>query len=135
MNLVAEAPSKHARVLRVQGSVDGETFGRLLVEAQQLVMQGARCLVIDLSECEYMSSAGIMALTSVFKQLRELTRSEVNASWENKNVLERAGEVGPARQLVLVNPCPPVARVLNLAGVSAYIPIFPDVAQAVQQCK
>ena len=130
MKLTVQAHPKHAVVLQVDGSLDGATYGHLLMEAQQLLAEGTRLLVLDFARCDYMSSAGLMALTSIFKQMRELSRNEAEASWATKNVLERAGELGPARQLVIVSPCPPVERVLTLAGVQSYIPIHQDVAQA-----
>lgn len=130
MILTAQAHGKHAAVLYLQGDVDGETYGRLLVEAQQLVTRGARILLLELSQCEYMSSAGLVALTSIFKQMRDLSRSENSASWETKNTLERAGESGPPRQLALVNPRLAVQRTLTLSGMQAFLPIYPDIATA-----
>lgn len=134
MNLTARAHNPHVTLLHVQGNVDGETYGHLLVEAQQLLARGTRCLVLELSDCEYMSSAGLMALSSIFKQMRDLTRNESSASWVTQNTLDRAGELGPMRQLVLVAPCAEVLRVLNLAGMQAYLGIFPDVTSALEAC-
>ena len=134
MNLTARAYNKHATILHVQGNVDGETYGHLLVEAQQLVARGTRCLLLELSDCEYMSSAGLMALTSIFKQMRDLTRSEAALEWNAQNTMDRAGELGPARQLVLVAPCDDVQRVLNLAGMQSYLKIYPDLSQALIEC-
>jgi anti-anti-sigma regulatory factor len=131
MNLTAQTQSKHATILHIEGSVDGETYGHLLVEAQQLLTRGVRTLVLELTHCDYMSSAGLMVLTTIFKQMRDLTRSESSASWTTKNTLERAGELGPARQLVLVNPNPSVERVLSLAGMQSFLPIYPNIAQAI----
>jgi anti-anti-sigma factor len=130
MKLSTETPSRHVGIVHVQGDVDGETYGQLLVEAEQQLARGTRVLLLNLTDCAYMSSAGVMALTSIFKQLRERARSEDAASWATKNTLERAGELGPPRQLALVNPCPSVARVLELAGLSAFIPVYRDLSDA-----
>ncbi len=130
MNLTAHVPAKHTTVVSVVGSLDGATYGELLVELQQRLAEGARYLVLDLSYCDYMSSAGLMTLTTVFKQMRDLSRNEADASWATKNMLERAGELGPARQLVLVNPSPDIERVLTLAGIEAYIPIYLNIELA-----
>ncbi len=131
MNLVATPYDARATVLYVQGNVDGETYGHLMVEANALVTRGTRCLILELSACEYMSSAGLMALTSIFKQMRDLTRNEAGASWATRNTLERAGELGGARELVLVNPSSAVARVLDLAGIPSYLAMYPTLAQAI----
>lgn len=124
MNLTSEARPGHTMILHVEGDLDGATYGELLVETQQLLAYGVRYLVLDLTQCAYMSSAGLIVLTSIFKQMRDLTRNETGASWATKNALDRAGELGPARQLVLVNPSPPVERVITLAGMQSYIPIY-----------
>lgn len=131
MKLTVQTPAHGVTVLHVQGDVDGETYGQLLVEAQQLLAGGTRRLVIDLTECTYMSSAGLMAFTTLFKQMRDMNRNQADASWATKNVLDRAGELGAERELVLVNPAPSVRRVLDMAGVPAYISIYPDVEQAI----
>lgn len=130
MTLTVNQNDNRVSVVRIQGSLDGATYGELLVEAQKLLAEGTRLLVLDFAACDYMSSAGLMVLTAIFKQMRDLTRNETGASWATKNAMERAGELGPARQLVIVNPCPPVERVLTLAGVQSYIPIYQDIAQA-----
>ncbi len=130
MNLVVSSQNAQVTVLYVQGSVDGESYGQLFVEGSGLVTRGTRCLILELTECDYMSSAGLVALNSIFKQMRDLTRSETNASWATRNMLERAGELGPARQLVLVNPRSVVERVLSMAGFSSYVEIYPNLAQA-----
>lgn len=127
---VETVPEFFAAVLHVQGSVDGDTYGELLMEAQQLLIKGSRRLILDLQDCEYMSSAGIMALTSTLKKMREMQLAETGASWATKNVLDRAGALGPARELILTQPRAAVDRVLEMAGVNAYLRIFPDVSSA-----
>lgn len=130
MNLDVETPARGVTLLRVQGDVDGDSYGQLLVEAQQLIAGGARRLVIDLTECAYMSSAGVMAFTTIFKQMREMNRNRAGASWATQNVLDRAGEWGAERDLVLVNPSPAVRRVLDMAGIPAFVSIYATVDQA-----
>lgn len=130
MMLTTFPQTKYATTLCVRGALDGETYGQFVVEAQHLLAHNTRLLIVELSECEYMSSAGLLALTSLFKQMRELTRNETSATWATKNVLERAGELGPPHKLVIVNPRPAVERVLELAAMTAYIPMYPDVASA-----
>jgi len=133
MNLCVETPKPGVTILRVEGDVDGDSYGQLLVEAQQLVAGGTRRLVIDLSECAYMSSAGLMAFTAIFKQMRDMNRNRADASWATQNILDRAGELGAERDMALVNPSPPVQRVLDMAGIPAFISIYPTVDQALAQ--
>jgi anti-anti-sigma regulatory factor len=131
MRLAAAPHSKEVVVLEIEGSVDGDSYGQLLVEAQGHVARNVRVLAFDLSHCTYMSSAGIVVLTTLYKQMRELNRSEASASWATKNVLERAGELGPQREIVLVNPTPAVRQVLDMAGIPSYIPVYASVQDAI----
>ena len=130
MNLTSEELPRQIAILHVRGSFDGATYGQVLVEGEHLIARGARVLILDLGECDYMSSAGLMVLTSLWKRLRDLQLAENDASWETKNVLERAGALGPRRQLMLAGPCPPVLRVLNMAGMTAFLEIYQDVPAA-----
>jgi len=130
MNLTSAELPRHIAVLSVQGSFDGATYGQILVEGEQLVTRGARVLILDLTECEYMSSAGLMTLTLLWKRMRALQRAENDAAWETQNVLARAGVLGYRRQLILAGARPDVLRVLNLAGMPAYIEMYPDVPTA-----
>ena len=135
MILTVEEVARGTTILRVQGDVDGETYGALLVQAQQLVSGGTRRLIVDLTRCDYMSSAGLMTFTAIYKQMRDLNRNQANASWATRNVLDRAGELGAERELVLAGPTLEVQRVLDMAGLTAYISIYPGVAQALPPTK
>lgn len=130
MTLDVLPETKYVAVLRVQGDIDAESSGRLMVEVQGLLARGVRVVMLDLTECAYMSSTGLAALSSIFKQMRDLTRAEAEASWAVKNTLERAGELGPTRQLLLVNPNASVRRVLSLAGIETFITIYANLTQA-----
>ncbi len=131
MRLSAALYSTYATVLSVNGDIDGDSYGAVLVEAEQLLARNTRLLVVDLTDCAYMSSAGVVVMTTLYKRMRDLTRSEASASWATKNVLERAGELGPPRALGIANPNPAVLRVLEMAGIPSFIPVFATAQDAI----
>jgi anti-anti-sigma factor len=52
-------------VLSIKGNVDTNTFRDLIAKGEQLVDQGYSRLILDLSQVDYISSAGLMALQTV----------------------------------------------------------------------
>lgn len=126
---VQDKPS--AAVIHVKGNVDGSNYGLLIVEAQGLYQQGIRQLVLDLKECEYMSSAGLVALNSIVKLLRGERLPQTDGGWAVLHALDAARESGTQHLLALVSPTPRVSRVLDLAGMLTFLPTFPDVPSAV----
>lgn len=58
-------------VLRAEGGIDNRNADRFLEEVTALVNQGAHRMIIDCSELEIVSSAGLSALLRVHSRLRE----------------------------------------------------------------
>ncbi len=57
-------------LFQLRGLLNAETFEQLEHSAQRWIDQGTQCLVIDLAEVSYMSSAGIRALNHIFHAMR-----------------------------------------------------------------
>jgi serine/threonine-protein kinase RsbW len=132
MNLRAEPVEDRGdvAVIHVQGSVDGSNFGELIQQAQSLYAAGKRRLVVDLAECDYMSSAGLVALHSIVKLLSGERLPDTEQGWAVLRALDGARE-GTQRNLAIVNPSPRVERVLTMAGMQAFIPIYRDLSSAI----
>jgi len=79
-------------VIAISGSLDSTTAPRAQDEVLPLIASGC-CLVLDLSQCEYVSSAGLRVLLMIAKQL-----AAKNGRWaisglsaEIKDVMEMTG--------------------------------------------
>ena len=57
-------------VMRVNGNIDANSYEEFQSKADDLMKQGARHLLIDLSKSPFVSSAGLRALHNLFNQLR-----------------------------------------------------------------
>jgi anti-anti-sigma factor len=57
-------------VMHVDGNVDAQTYQQFQSKAEELINQGTRYLLIDLSHSPFMSSAGLRALHQIFNDLR-----------------------------------------------------------------
>ena len=94
-------------VVAVTGSIDGLTADRLHTLLEQQVAAGNTRLVADCGGLAYTSSAGLRALLATVKRAR-----------------------GQSGDLRLAAVQPPVMRVLELAGFTTLLKIFPDVTSA-----
>jgi serine/threonine-protein kinase RsbW len=130
MELSVEKPTPTTAVVHVKGSVDGSNFKQLIEQAETLHNEGIDRIALEVSGCEYMSSSGLVALNAITKVLRGEQTPDTENGWAVLKTLDDArAPVGQVR-LVLVNPTPRVDRVLDLAGLKNFIPIYPDTASA-----
>ncbi len=56
-------------VMHVNGNIDSLSYEKFQTKADELIKDGARYLLIDLSNCAFMSSAGLRALNHIFNEL------------------------------------------------------------------
>jgi anti-anti-sigma factor len=97
-------------VVTVKGRIDAVTAPEFERECVQSIEQGERSIVVDLSQLEYISSAGLRSILVVFKKL--------------KAVDGRIAFSG-ARDMVL--------RVLSLANFTSMFPVYDSLDEALAQ--
>ncbi len=93
-------------VIRLEGSLDTDTFGQLEAEITRLVAEGSPLVALELAALTYISSAGI-------RVVQKGTRA-----------LERSGG-----QLKLLNPQPQVARVFEIIKVMPVDQMFGSIEE------
>ena len=115
-------------ILHVQGDIDSFTYDDFLSRAQKLIQEGARYMMIDLAHVPYVSSAGLRAIYTIFKDLREV-HPEENVSEEQ---MEKAARMGTYKSphLKLLNLSDNVNGVFQMGGFDRYIEAFTDRAKA-----
>ena len=59
-------------VMHVNGNIDAQSYEQFQKKADELIEQGARHLLIDLSQSPFVSSAGLRALHHIFNKLRAM---------------------------------------------------------------
>lgn len=103
---------KNARVpvtvMQVQGKVDSATYQEFTTAARKAILDGAQYLLVDLSACEYMSSAGIRSLNEIFLLFRKNFPDEQNTR---------------SQHMKLFNPTDKVREVFSISGVDAFFEI------------
>jgi anti-anti-sigma factor len=100
-------------VVRLTGEIDLANAAAIYHDLVNEVGHDALGLVVDLTEVEYLDSAGLQLLSRI------------------------AGRLAPRRQgfRVVAGDASPVRRVLTLSGFESYVPVVPTVELAVKQIR
>ena len=75
-------------VLRFKGKLDQRTASDALLFLSELIDSGRHKLLLNLSELEYISSAGLRVLIAAAKRLKAIEGGEIVLSCLSGNVLE-----------------------------------------------
>jgi anti-anti-sigma factor len=118
-------------VLHVKGDLDRMSYRDLINLAKKEFDGGARAFVIDLGETRYMSSAGLVALHSIVKMVRDRKLADEEAGWGALHEIDRETDKGVQQSVKLLSPQPRVEKVLELAGLKDIFPICTDLQAAV----
>ena len=113
-------------VMEATGNIDSATHMTFQTKAEELIKGGARHILVDLTHVPYMSSAGLRALSAIFKQLRTL-----NSDISEEEMLKRinAGTY-KSPHLKLLNLSKQTQTAFEAAGFDMYIETFTDYQKA-----
>ena len=112
-------------LLKLKGRLDAASHEQLRVTAEKEIKDGARQMLIDFSDVEYMSSAGIRTINQIFDMLRPHTMSSEEA-------LQKGVRDGSYKSpnLKLVNPRPVVLESMKMVGIDMFLEIHKDLKSA-----
>ena len=99
-------------VLHISGDVDASTHVDLDAEAATAIKQGATHILLDLTECSYMSSAGFRSIHKIHSAIQ-------------------VGHKGGSR-IKLLKPSDEVKRLLKTMGFDAYVAVHDDLNEAIK---
>jgi anti-anti-sigma factor len=111
-------------VLHLNGHLHGSTEHELLDHARQVREDGATHLLLDLSELEVLSSAGLRAIQNIFKLLTPPSDMEM--------MHQRGAEPYKSPYLKLVCPNPQIYYVLNITGFMQNLFIYNNMDDAIK---
>jgi anti-sigma B factor antagonist len=74
---ISQKEFKHCHLVAVKGRVDSSTAPQFSQALDKLINKGVFKIVIDMSDLDYMSSAGFRALLSAQRQCKRYNRGEV----------------------------------------------------------
>lgn len=109
-------------VLHLKGHLHGSTESQLLDRARQAYEDGTRYLLLDLSELEVLSSAGLRAIQSIFKLYTPQDDMDLMKKHE--------GEPYKSPYMKIVCPNPHIYYIFNIAGFLQNILIYNNLEDA-----
>lgn len=109
-------------ILHLKGHLHGATEQELLDRARQAHEDGARHILLNLSELEVLSSAGLRALQNIFKLFTPQSDLEV--------MRQHGAEPYKSPYLKLVCPSPQIYYILSITGFLQNIPLYNNIEDA-----
>ncbi|HET9914913.1 MAG TPA: STAS domain-containing protein [Anaerolineales bacterium] len=110
-------------ILHLSGHLHGNTESELLDQARQALEDGSKYLLLDLSDVDVLTSAGLRAIHNIFNLFTPQDDMEI--------IRQHGDEPYKSPYLKLVCPNPDVYYVLNIAGFLQNILIFNKMDEAV----
>lgn len=118
-------------ILHTHGDLDASSYKELIAAAGTAFDGGARDILLDLSDTQYMSSSGLVALQSIAALARGEIPPDPGAGWEAFHAIDRDREGGLQAHFKLLNPQPRVDRVLEMSGFKRFLEVYTDLEAAV----
>ena len=116
-------------VVQVSGNIDSSSYEAFQSSVNEVIDNGARFILLDLTQAEYISSAGFRAFNNIFNKLRAVN-SDTNLSDEDMKKGISAGTY-KSPHLKLLGLSDNVKTTFELAGFDMFIETFTDKKTAV----
>lgn len=121
-------------ILVLHGDLDGSNYQTLITTADKVYQSGTTNLILDLSQLNYMSSAGLVALHAIAKLLQGGPLPDPNAGWEAFHAIERDQAAGTHSHLKLLSSQGKVDQVLVMTGMKSFFDVYTDRQAAIAAC-
>jgi anti-anti-sigma regulatory factor len=122
---------KDVTLIKVSGELDGQSYQNLIAKAQEIYNAGAKNMLLDFSELNYISSAGLVALHFMALLSKGEKLPDTEQGWSALKSVDRTREGGVQKNVKLLNPRPEVLNVLEMVGFSTFFEIFTDKQKAI----
>ena len=116
-------------VVQVSGNIDSSSYEAFQSSVNEVIDNGARFILLDLTQAEYISSAGFRAFNNIFNKLRAL-HPDTNLSDEDMRKGINAGTY-KSPHLKLLGLSDNAKTTFELAGFDMFIETFTDKKTAV----
>jgi anti-anti-sigma regulatory factor len=117
-------------IVRLDGDLDARSYEELIEAGRAAIAAGASRLLIDLRAVPYMGSSGLVALHSITLMLAGETPADTESGWDAHHQMARSVEGGMQDRLRLCAAQPAVLRVLERTGMTRFIAVHEDEADA-----
>jgi len=119
-------------LMHLSGDLDASSYTDVIGRAQEAYDEGARDLLIDLTQVPYISSAGLMSLHTIALILSGLSVQSKESGRPAFRSINSKNESVVRQHLKLFNAQPAVGQVLEVVGLSQFLDIHTDLETAIQ---
>ena len=130
INVSYHQGSEAIAIMRLKGDINASNFVQISDKAQELYMNPARNLVIDLSEVPNISSTGLAAIHKI-----ALLYSGVPQQVEEGANPDFTHSSNARKYVKLLNPQPEVEKTLETAGLKLFFKVYKDLDSALASFK
>ena len=113
-------------IITLRGELDASNYELLIDKAREVYQSGERYLLLDMSELNFMSSAGLVALHSVALLFRGEAPHDLESGWDAFHAIGRDLDSGFQPSVKLLNPQTRVSDTLQKTGFNRFFEIYSD---------
>ncbi len=118
-------------IIALDGELDGSSYERVIDAVRGIYEAGGRRLLMDLTDLEFISSSGLVAMHSSMRMMRGEAPPDPEQGWEALRAIRSEVEDGAVQSnLRLCGTRDAVQKVLDRTGLGPLIPSYPDRATA-----
>jgi anti-anti-sigma factor len=117
-------------ILQTHGDLDASNYQDLIAKGKEVYEAGARNILLDMSDTEFMGSSGLAALHSLALLVRGEQLPDLEEGWNVFHEIDRARDSGLQQHLKLFNPQPQVNRTLEMTGLKQFFEVYTDLKTA-----
>ena len=117
-------------ILVLHGALDASNYEEMIVRADQLYREGTRRILVDMSDLNYMSSSGLVALHHMVLTLAGRSAPDPDSGWDAYRAIDKDRQAGLQPYVKLLKPQPIVARSLHITGMDTFFEIHTDLGTA-----
>jgi anti-anti-sigma factor len=119
-------------IVALDGELDASNFESLVASVRDLYEQGARALLLDLTDLRFMASSGLVALHAIVRVMHGEEPPDTESGWNTLHAVGLDAATGSTQaEAQLCGAQPAVQRVLERTGLSRLFVIHPDRATAI----
>jgi anti-anti-sigma regulatory factor len=122
-------------VLSINDKLDASNYQAAITSAREAYENGARDLLVNMSDVSFMSSSGIVALHTMALIFRGEVPDDQQGGWEALHALDRDRDSGIQQHVKLLNPQTRVRQTLEKIGLDVFFEIYVDQDEAIASFK
>lgn len=126
INVTIHQGKEPIAIMQLKGDINASNFVQISDKAQELYMNPARNLIIDLSEVPSISTTGLAAIHKIallYSGVPQQAEENVNPDFTHSS--------NARKHVKLLNPQPVVDQTLDGAGLKLFFKVFKDLDSAI----